>query len=202
MVKPIVGQSDIFSNTPHALDPAQVRYFTGKPCRYGHIAERYVRNAQCVTCVIGRTIAWVKVNKERVFTNNKAWRIRNSEQVKALLKGWIAANPAKYAAGKKRWRNANPEIIRHCDRIKRAKRRGVLGSHSKAQVATLYILQKAKCGNCGTSLKAGYHVDHKMPIARGGTDDITNLECLCPSCNSRKHVKLPEVWARENGRLI
>jgi hypothetical protein len=26
------------------------RYFTGKPCKHGHVAERQVSNATCVEC--------------------------------------------------------------------------------------------------------------------------------------------------------
>jgi len=26
------------------------RYFTGKPCKHGHVAERQVYNATCVVC--------------------------------------------------------------------------------------------------------------------------------------------------------
>lgn len=28
------------------------RYYTGKPCKKGHISERYVQNNGCVTCVV------------------------------------------------------------------------------------------------------------------------------------------------------
>lgn len=28
------------------------RYYTGRPCRHGHDAERYTINANCVTCTI------------------------------------------------------------------------------------------------------------------------------------------------------
>lgn len=28
------------------------RYFTGKPCRYGHLSERYVLNGTCVECAM------------------------------------------------------------------------------------------------------------------------------------------------------
>jgi hypothetical protein len=33
-----------------ALARGLTRYFTGKPCKYGHIAERFVRCRQIVTC--------------------------------------------------------------------------------------------------------------------------------------------------------
>jgi 5-methylcytosine-specific restriction endonuclease McrA len=51
-------------------------------------------------------------------------------------------------------------------------------------------------------LKAGFHVDHKIALANGGTNDRSNIELLCPPCNLRKHAKDPIVWARENGRLL
>lgn len=31
------------------------RYFTGKPCKRGHLAERYTSNGKCVACVSPRT---------------------------------------------------------------------------------------------------------------------------------------------------
>lgn len=33
-----------------ARNTGLLRYFTGKPCKYGHIAERPVGNGQCVEC--------------------------------------------------------------------------------------------------------------------------------------------------------
>ena len=35
-----------------ARDRGLKRYFTGRPCKYGHIAERFTSNGSCVECGI------------------------------------------------------------------------------------------------------------------------------------------------------
>jgi len=40
------------------------RYFTGKPCRRGHISERYASNATCVECAKETMVKWRESNKE------------------------------------------------------------------------------------------------------------------------------------------
>ena len=48
--------------------------------------------------------------------------------------------------------------------------------------------QDARCTYCGTLL-AAYHIDHKTPLRRGGTNDMENLQLLCPTCNMSKGTK-------------
>lgn len=45
-----------------------------------------------------------------------------------------------------------------------------------------YTCQNVQCGHVGIDL----HVDHKVPIARGGTDEDSNLQALCIGCNQAK----------------
>jgi 5-methylcytosine-specific restriction endonuclease McrA len=37
--------------------------------------------------------------------------------------------------------------------------------------------------------KRATHIDHATPICRGGTNDLSNLQPICGSCNSKKFKK-------------
>ena len=44
-----------------------------------------------------------------------------------------------------------------------------------------------KCLGCGkTDLEAKLTIDHIEPLAQGGSNDLSNLQTLCGSCNSSK----------------
>ena len=45
-----------------------------------------------------------------------------------------------------------------------------------------------KCVECGASKEDGatLHVDHKIPVSKGGTDELDNLQTLCSKCNLNK----------------
>lgn len=45
-----------------------------------------------------------------------------------------------------------------------------------------------KCVACKTDEKL--EIEHKIPISRGGTDDLENLETLCKSCNIAKSNRI------------
>jgi 5-methylcytosine-specific restriction endonuclease McrA len=78
----------------------------------------------------------------------------------------------------------------------------LLGQVDCTDIPRLCELQKWKCASCGCSVKAKWHVDHIMPLARGGLHDRRNLQILCPGCNVRKSDKHPVDWAQANGRLL
>lgn len=45
-----------------------------------------------------------------------------------------------------------------------------------------------RCVECGASKDDGatLHVDHKIPVSKGGTDELENLQTLCSDCNLNK----------------
>lgn len=52
-----------------------------------------------------------------------------------------------------------------------------------------YVFQRDKyqCRSCGkTTVETNLSIDHIIPLARGGQNDISNLQTLCFTCNQQK----------------
>ncbi|MBX3402933.1 MAG: HNH endonuclease [Phycisphaeraceae bacterium] len=63
------------------------------------------------------------------------------------------------------------------------------------------------CGACAKSRhRAGLHVDHIVPVSRGGTNDASNLRTLCSDCNIGRGAgreRLPRAsFGPERGRGV
>jgi 5-methylcytosine-specific restriction endonuclease McrA len=50
------------------------------------------------------------------------------------------------------------------------------------------------CGNLFSPNQC--HVDHVIPISRGGAHCLSNLVVACAKCNMQKHDKMPEEWLK------
>lgn len=90
------------------------------------------------------------------------------------------------------------------NRFKRSSRKRGKKYKTKGDSHTLDLMlmrkqQGNRCWWCGCELEEDCHVDHRVPISRGGTNDIGNLCLACPPCNLKKHDKLPHEF---NGRLL
>lgn len=52
-----------------------------------------------------------------------------------------------------------------------------------------YVLQRNnyQCQSCGKqNTEAQLNIDHIVPLATGGSNDISNLQILCSQCNQKK----------------
>ena len=53
-----------------------------------------------------------------------------------------------------------------------------------------------RCRECGaTNKQTRLHVDHIKPVAKGGTNDLSNLQTLCEACNRAKYT---DEWVGGN----
>lgn len=115
------------------------------------------------------------------------------------------------------WVKGGHRVCRICHREdqrfrssgRRAKKAGTYGSHTKEQWKVLKNFFGSACLCCGLSedklkdLGRKLAADHIVPIAKGGTNDIENIQPLCHGvggCNNKKGTKFMDY--REAGLAI
>jgi hypothetical protein len=81
------------------------RYFTGKPCKHGHVAERIVSSHGCMECDRVRSLEWRAANLEKAREKDRK-RARKHR----------AADPERARERGRRWWAANLELAREGDR--------------------------------------------------------------------------------------
>lgn len=127
---------------------------------------------------------------------------------KSYCKIYYHENKDADRARKKRWAEANPDKIKeHGIRMqnqRRAQARGSSGPHhTAADARAILIAQGYRCIYCDADLrKVKRNLDHRMPLALGGSNGPENLDFLCRPCNASKGAQDPILFARSLGRLI
>tara|TARA_B100000401_G_C52616325_1_gene629153 strand:- start:337 stop:774 length:438 start_codon:yes stop_codon:yes gene_type:complete len=96
---------------------------------------------------------------------------------RAYVKAWRKKNPKKASEGYKR------------------RQKLVDGWAPNAQQKIeLYGKANGHCRYCNAALGKDAEVDHAIPLTRGGTHEMSNLDLICPGCNGNKHAKTPEEY--------
>lgn len=150
--------------------------------------------------------AYAKENAAEIAVFQRQYRQINAIKLADLRRAYYEANKDSLAISMRAYRKAHPENCSANFRNRRARKRNADGTHTAADVQAIFDSQRGLCANCKTMLfrhgKQKFHVDHIQPLARGGSNDKRNLQCLCPTCNLRKSAKDPMKWANENGKLL
>jgi 5-methylcytosine-specific restriction endonuclease McrA len=116
---------------------------------------------------------------------------------KACMKRRIADGRAAECV--RRYRQNNPDKVREFTQ-RRAGRK--LDKLPYGTIPKLRTAQGDKCAICCTKLKGKGHVDHIVPLARGGRHAPRNLQILCPPCNLHKSDRDPIAHMQSLGRLL
>ena len=81
-------------------------------------------------------------------------------------------------------------------KLARDMRRRVLKENADLEYKITYLVIERvkekysnKCAYCGNDCSIKFHIDHKLPLSRGGGNQFDNLALSCPTCNYKKHDK-------------
>lgn len=135
----------------------------------------------------------------------RARRERDPEKWNSDRRTWYHANLEKSRAYRRNWYLRNKERLKEAFKAAwKAKdtRRRASGTVATKDVKEILDLQRHRCAVCRCSVRSSYHVDHIVPLARGGGNDRRNIQILCPTCNMSKGAKDPASFMRSRGFLL
>lgn len=159
-----------------------------------------------------------KTHKTERAAYAKAFRAHNPEKVASQYKQWYDANKEKRSKYGKEWQQNNKltedyevwrtkklnyfktyyqnnkESFKVYSHKRKARIAEVGGNFTKADIRDLYASQGARCYYCSISIEEGYHIEHMIPISRGGTNGPENVCLACAPCNRTKHTKTAEEF--------
>jgi hypothetical protein len=173
-------------------------YFTGQPCKHGHIAARKTKGA-CVECL---KVEWAKGNKTRAdyfreYNKREDTKDRKNEWYQENREAVIAAAATRPAHVLREYRNAwkanNKTQIRADTKARRRKHREAtppwLTRKQKSEIRQLYQIAITMTQTTGEQ----YVVDHIVPLRSHevcGLHVPWNLRVITQEENLKKSNKL------------
>jgi 5-methylcytosine-specific restriction endonuclease McrA len=137
---------------------------------------------------------------EKAKARQRAYEIAHKDEINAWNRRAYQANPKVFKQRKQRYKEHLPERFYAVMCASASRRREIIAQseshHTADDILRLYKDQNGVCAapHCNALLSEGYHADHVIPIARGGSNAASNIQLLCPTCNYNKNDKDPVDW--------
>lgn len=144
-------------------------------------------------------------HRDRVREENKRWRQNHREYDRERKNSYNRMNPEKYRERSRAYHEANRDThkeqmnayrrdnlesfaVREANRrASKAKAGGSFTQQEWHDLCAFYDYTCLRCGKQEPDVKLT--VDHVVPLSQGGSNDISNLQPLCRTCNTSKHAK-------------
>lgn len=164
--------------------PATTEYFS----RYKSTQDGL--QAWCKSCMSATNRAHYAANREQERIRGRGFRLKNP----AYRRNQYQANPERQRDYNRKYRAENKEARRAAEHRREAHKRNADGTHTAMDEKMQYKVQKGKCHWCGVDVGEIFHVDHVIPLSRGGSNGPENIVIACVSCNTSKGNKMPNEW--------
>lgn len=177
-------------------------FFTGTPCKHGHIAERRASNGHCAECGRENNRKWCAANLDKLLERNRKWRAANPEKAREQSRKLYAASPDKQRERTRKWREDNPEKRAAVRAARRARK--IQATPPWADTAAIKAIY-AECARVSAETGIQHHVDHIAPL-RGravcGLHVETNLRVIPAADNIAKSNKMTGECEIETARKL
>jgi 5-methylcytosine-specific restriction endonuclease McrA len=164
---------------------------------------------ECHVCNRAKVKARRDANPEKDREHSRLWRLANPERAKLNLSRWYQGNKEKVRAYERKMRETNPQKFfeghrkasskyekshpdkmaegNHMRRARMQKAEGRITAKEWQALKEFYGYTCLCCGRKEPEIKL--ELDHVIPISKGGKNLVSNVQCLCASCNRRKNAR-------------
>jgi 5-methylcytosine-specific restriction endonuclease McrA len=160
------------------------------------IAYGTYRRPHCKTCQAQKAKRDYQINptvRERRLKGNLDYFYRNRDQLVEDMRTRRAQNPERDRQRSRDYRKNNPETITKLSRLSKLRRRSAIGFFTEDQLRARIDFYGGRCYLCSRDWESlpvkQKHIDHVIPVSRGGTNWPANLRPACEQCNLRKGTK-------------
>lgn len=146
-------------------------------------------------------------HRERLIRERVEWQRENKEAYNEIHANFRKRHGNRLRVYKRQWKMNHPEAVRlsgnNYRRNRAAKLNQAGGIHTQADLDVIYEQQNERCAYCGIpvfwDIPYDLHVDHIVPIEKGGTGSPDNLFIACAECNREKSIYLLSRWEKVRG---
>lgn len=183
------------------------RYFTGKPCKHGHVAQRWTSSGHCIGCS----------SDIRQLEHSRLWKEKNRKRKSETDSRWIASNRERKAESGRRWYLENKKRHRELCRRNKARQQANNPDYRMACAMRGFVRRTLHNKDAPSFDLIGYtpnrlrdhlerqfikgmswdnygewHIDHITPVSwfiEQGETDPAVINCLS---------NLRPIWAKDN----
>lgn len=127
-------------------------------------------------------------HKEERNQKMRGWYQKNKEEHNEKMRNHYQQNKEQYRENEREWYANNKEYAHDKVRKRRAKKKDVIGGHfTQKQFSELCNYYNNRCLCCGRG-DVKLSADHVIPLGPPYSDEISNIQPLCLTCNQKKGV--------------
>ena len=156
--------------------------------------EYYEKNKESIT----KRCKEYYINNKQV---KKEYAERNRDKINAKRREYYFNNKNLFREKQREYRKTEKGKIVHKNSINKRRAKIRVG-RVRTEDLQLLIKNSKTCYWCNTKLNNDYHIDHYIPLSKGGIHTIDNIVISCPDCNLEKNIKDPYQFAVTKGKLL
>ena len=173
--------------------------------------QRGTEDSWCKECKLAASRKLYRDNPEKKLAQCKEYKAKtnynkhyyehNKQRLKQQSRRNYWKSPNRWREYALKWQKDNPDKVAARASRRRAREHGAKGSYTAKEFAILCEVYGNCCLACGSIERLT--ADHIIPLVKGGSNYIDNIQPLCHSCNCskrdktidyRKHKKRIRYW--------